>query len=131
MDNFNWMIDIKAFGLTILCRVLNASYEVMVSERCRAHPVVERPRSLQPPFNDDAVTSPNFQFQFAITFRPCYFTPWADSLIMFHHIDCKIILTGRHVTCFYRKTEPFILAHDKIKNAKIGDWVEDLVAAFL
>ena len=59
--------------------------------KCRAHPVVERPRSLQPPFNDDAVTPPNFQFQFAITFRPCYFTPRADSAIMFHHIDCKII----------------------------------------
>ena len=24
------------------------------------------------------------------------------------------LLTGRHVTCFYRKTEPFILAHDKL-----------------
>ena len=71
------MIDIKAFGLTILCRVLNASYEVMVSERCRAHPVVERSRSLQPPFNDDVVTAANFQFRFAITFRPCYFTPKA------------------------------------------------------
>ena len=108
------MIDIKAFGLTILCRVLNASYEVMVSERCRAHPVVERPRSLQPPFNDDAVTPPNFQFRFAITFRPCYFTPRADSAIMFHHIDREFISKEKVLPVFYRKTEPFILTYDKV-----------------
>lgn len=63
--------------------MLNASSEVMVSGRCRAHPVVERPRSLQPPFNDDAVTPPNFQFQFAITFRPCYFTPQVTRMEIF------------------------------------------------
>ena len=67
--------------------MLNASYEVMVSERCRAHPVVERSRSLQPPFNDDVVTSANFQFRFAITFRPCYSTLNRDLT------QCIIILT--------------------------------------
>ena len=111
------MIDVKAFRFTILCRLLNTSSEVMVSGRCRAHPIVERSRSLQSPFNDDAVTPPNFQFQFAITFRPCYFTSRANSLIMFHHIDCKI-LTGRYVTCFYRKTEPFIPPHDNRRTER-------------
>ena len=73
-----WTTFIKSLvRVTILRGMLNASYEVMVSERCRAHPVVERSRSLQPPFNDDVVTSANFQFRFAITFRPCYFTPKA------------------------------------------------------
>ena len=73
--------------VTILRGMLNARYEVVVSGRCRAHPVVERPLSLQPPFNDDVVTPANFQFRFAKTFRPCYFTPRAGSAIMFHHID--------------------------------------------
>lgn len=77
--------------VTILRGLLNACYEAMVSGRCRAHPAFEHLWNLQPPFNDDAVTTPNFQFQFAITFSPCYFTPRADSAIMFHHIDCKII----------------------------------------
>ena len=43
-----WTTFIKSLvRVTILRGMLNASYEVMVSERCRAHPVVERLRSLQ------------------------------------------------------------------------------------
>ena len=43
------------------------------------------------PLNADPPASANFQFRFAITFRSCYFTPRANSLIMFHHFDCKFI----------------------------------------
>ena len=32
--------------VTILRGLLNACYEVMVSGRCEAHPIVERPRNL-------------------------------------------------------------------------------------
>ena len=85
------MIDIKAFGLTILCRVLNTSSEVMVSGRCRAHPVVERPLSLQPPFNDDAVTPANFQFRFAIRFLHAILFLQTEYDAMLHHIDCQFI----------------------------------------
>ena len=87
-----WTTLIKSLvRVTILRGMLNASYEVMVSERCRAHPAVEHLWSLQPTFNDDVDASVNFQFQFAITFRPCYFTSRENSVIMFHLIDCKII----------------------------------------
>ena len=109
------MIDIKAFGLTILCRVLNASYEVMVSERCRAHPVVERHWNLQPPFNDDAVTPANYQFQFAITFRPCYFTPKADFVIIFHRIDYEFINREKCHLLFTKKQKHLFL-HMKVSN---------------
>ena len=87
--------------VTILRGLLIASSEVMVSGRCRAHPVVEDLWSLQPTFNDDAVTTPNFQFQFAITFRPCYFTSWANSVIMFHHIDREFISKEKVLPVFY------------------------------
>ena len=65
-------------------------------------------------FNDDAITPANFQFRFAITFRPCYFTPRADSAIMPHHIDREFISKEKVLPVFYWKTEPFILAHDCI-----------------
>ena len=65
-------------------QLLIASSETMVSGRCQAHPVVERPSSLQPPFNEVVVSSANYQFRFAITFKPCYFTPKVEFAIMFH-----------------------------------------------
>ena len=87
--------------VTILRGLLNACYEVMVSGRCRAHPVVEDLWSLQPTFNDDVDASVNFQFRVANTFRPCYFTLWAYSVIMFYHIDREFISK--------EKVSPFVL----------------------
>ena len=71
--------------------------------RCRAHPVVERPRSLQPPFNDDAVTPPNFQFRFAITFLHAILFLLTEYDALLHLIDCQFINMEKSVTCFLLK----------------------------
>ena len=54
------------------------------------------------PFNDDADTSANYQFRFAITFRSCYFTPRADSVIIPHHIDWEFITKEKCYLFFCR-----------------------------
>ena len=74
----------------------------------------QRITPLSLPFSDSPVLPPdrlflkaaspvsaNFQFRFAITFRLCYFTPRADSAIMFHHIDCKFISKEKVSPVFY------------------------------
>ena len=69
--------------------------------------------------NADPPASANFQFRFAITFRLCYFTPRADSAIMFHYIDCKII---NRETChlFFTEKQNHLFPHMTIPLFPFG-----------
>lgn len=100
----------KLVRVTILRGMLNAS-----SGRCRAHPAVEHLWSLQPTFNDDVDASVNFQFRVANTFRPCYFTPKADFVIIFHRIDYEFINREKCHLLFTKK-QKHLFSHMKVSN---------------